>query len=198
MNDSLSRYRPYFAMILLFAVVLAGTVLVLRRPEPSPMLILTPTPRPTPTVALIVVDVRGAVARPGVYKFPAGSRLQDALAQAGDLLPNADTSGLNPARKLIDGEQITVYLVGQAPPTSAPTAGGRTAAATKTPPGLVHLNSATVDELDALPGVGPTIAQRIVDYRDQNGSFEQIEDLKRVHGIGDALFAQIKDLITLQ
>jgi len=198
MNDSLTRYRPYIAMVFLFFVVLAGTIVLLRRPEPSPMIIITPTPRPTPTVVSLVVDVRGAVAKPGVYRFTAGSRLQDALAQAGDLLPNADTRNLNLARKLIDGEQIYIFTVGEATAAPPPNNGGRTAAATRTPMGVININSATLEELDALPGIGPAIAQRIVDYRDQNGAFEQIDDLKKVRGIGDALFAQIKDLITVQ
>ena len=200
MDSSLARYRPYMAMLFLFLVVLAGTIWALRRPEPAALTIITPTPRPTPTTVLLTVDVRGAVAKPGVYTLTAGSRVQDALAQAGDVLPNAETRTLNLARKVNDGEQIYVPTVGEAtvPP---PATSGKSAPAnapTKTPIGRINLNTATLEELDVLPGIGPSIAQRIIDYRNQNGAFKQIEDLKKVRGIGDALFSQIKDLVTLQ
>ena len=199
MNNSLTRYRPYIAMLLLFSIVLAGTIWVLRRPEPPALTVITPTPRPTATMAALVGDVRGAVAKPGVYTLPAGSRVQDALAQAGEPLPNAETRSFNLARKLNDGEQIYVPLIGEA--TAVPPAQGKgvpSTAATKTPMGKININTASLEELDLLPGIGPAIAQRIIDYRNENGVFKQIEDLKKVRGIGDALFGQIKDLITLQ
>jgi competence protein ComEA helix-hairpin-helix repeat region len=84
---------------------------------------------------------------------------------------------------------------------AAPTTPGKGApasAATKTPLGIINLNTATLEELDVLPGIGPAIAQRIIDYRNQNGAFKQIDDLKKVRGIGDALFSQIKDMVTVQ
>ena len=199
MDNSFARYRPYIAMLVLFAIVLAGTIWVLRRPEPPALTVITPTPRPTATLVAIVVDVRGAVAKPGVYTLPAGSRVQDALARAGDPLPNAETRSFNLARKVNDGEQIYVPLIGEAtavPP--APAKGAPSTAATKTPVGKININTATLEDLDVLPGIGATIAQRIIDYRNQNGAFKQIEDLKKVRGIGDALFGQIKDLVTLQ
>jgi competence protein ComEA len=200
MDNSFTRYRPYIAMLVLFLIVLGGTVWVLRRPEPAALTIVTPTPRPTATLAAIMVDVRGAVAKPGVYSLPAGSRVQDALAQAGDVLPNAETRSFNLARKVNDGEQIYVPTVGEATvaPPVTPGKGVQSNAATKTPIGKINLNTATLEELDLLPGIGPAIAQRIIDYREQNGAFKQIEDLKKVRGIGDAMFGQIKDLVTLQ
>jgi competence protein ComEA len=200
MNDSLARYRPYLAMMFLFLIVLGGTLWVLRRPEPTALTIITPTPRPTATLASIIVDVRGAVAKPGVYTLAAGSRMQDALAQAGDVLANAETHNLNLARKLNDGEQIYVPTVGEAtiPPPATPGKSTASSAATKTPLGKINVNTATLEELDVLPGIGPAIAQRIIDYRNQNGAFKQIEDLKKVRGIGDALFSQIKDMVTVQ
>jgi competence protein ComEA len=195
MDDSLARYRPYLAMTTLFLIVLVGTIFVLRRPEPAVLTIITPTPRATPTTAAIIVDVRGAVAQPGVYTLPLGSRVQDALALAGNPLDNAETRGLNLARRLNDGEQIYVPTFSEATRTplavTIPSSG-------KTPPGKVNINTATVAELDVLPGIGPSIAQRIVDYRTQNGAFKKADDLKKVRGIGDALFDQIKDLITVQ
>ena len=200
MDNSLARYRPYIAMLFLFLVVLGGTIWALRRPEPAALTIITPTPRPTPTTASIIVDVRGAVAKPGVYTLTAGSRVQDALAQAGDVLPNAETRTLNLARKVNDGEQIYVPTVGDAtvPPPAASGKSNPSNAATKTPIGIINLNTATLEELDALPGIGPSIAQRIIDFRTQNGAFEKIEDVKKVRGIGDALFSAIKDRITVQ
>jgi competence protein ComEA len=199
MNNSLTHYRPYIAMLFLFSIVLAGTIWVLRRPEPPALTIITPTPRPTATLAALVVDVRGAVAKPGVYTLAVGSRVQDALALAGNPLPNAETRTFNLARKINDGEQIYVPLIGEATTVpSMPSKGVQPTAATKTPQGKINVNTATLEELDLLPGIGPAIGQRIIDYRNENGVFKQIEDLKKVRGIGDVLFGQIKDLVTLQ
>ncbi len=200
MNDSFARYRPYLAMLFLFLIVLGGTIFVLRRTEPAPIAIITPTPRPTATLASIIVDMRGAVTKPGVYTLAAGSRVQDALAQAGDALANAETRNLNLARKLNDGEQIYVPTVGEASATPPPANTGKSASvsASKTPLGTININTATLDDLDSLPGIGPAIAQRIIDYRNQNGAFKKIEDLKQIRGIGDALFDQIKGMVTVQ
>jgi competence protein ComEA len=200
MDDPLARYRPYLAMLLLFAVVLGGTILLLRRPEPPPLTIVSPTPRATATIALVIVDVRGAVSKPGVYTLPVGSRVQDVLAQAGGTSSNADTRPLNLARKLNDGEQLYVPRVGEATPTPAPVAAPAKsgAANTKAPIGKININTASVEELDALPGIGPALGQRIVDYRTQNGAFGAIQDLKKVRGIGDKSFEELKDLITVQ
>ena len=100
MDDSLTRYRPYLAMLALFVVVLAGTVFFLRRPEPpAAVTIVTVTPRPTALPASIIVDVRGAVNKPGVYTLPVGSRMQDVLTLAGDVTSGADTRPLNLARR---------------------------------------------------------------------------------------------------
>ncbi len=200
MDSSFTRYRPYIAMVVLFAIVLAGTILILRQPAAAPLTIITPTPRPSATPASVIIDVRGAVAQPGVYTLSAGSRLQDALTQAGGVLPNAETRNLNLARRLNDGEQIYVPQAGEVT-VAAPTTPGKGApasAATKTPLGIINLNTATLEELDVLPGVGPAIAQRIIDYRNQNGAFKQIDDLRKVRGIGDALFSQIKDMVMVQ
>jgi competence protein ComEA len=199
MDDSLTRYRPYLAMLALFVVVLAGTVFFLRRPEPPAVVtIVTVTPRPTAPPASIIVDVRGAVNKPGVYTLPVGSRMQDVLTLAGDVTSSADTRPLNLARRLNDGEQIYVPLVGEATPAPIPVTGKAAPTAPKPASGKINLNTATLAELDTLPGIGPAIAQRILDYRAQNGDFKTIDDLKKVRGIGDALFNQIKDLIATQ
>ncbi|MEW5721015.1 MAG: helix-hairpin-helix domain-containing protein [Chloroflexota bacterium] len=198
MTDSFARYRPYLAMFVLFVVVLAGTIFFLRRPEPPSVVTLaTVTPRPSATPASLIVDVRGAVNKPGVYTLPVGSRVQDALTLAGEVTGSADTRSLNLARRLNDGEQIYVPAVGEAAP-APPTASGKAAPTAPRVSGKINLNTATLAELDTLSGIGPAIAQRIIDYRTQNGDFKTIEDLKKVRGIGDALFNQIKDLITVQ
>ena len=199
MDDPLKRYRPYLAMSFLFLIVLVGTIFVLRRPEPVAMTIITPTPRPTPTLAMVLVDVRGAVAKPGVYALPSGSRVQDALVLAGDVSTGAEIRGLNMARKLNDGEQLYIPTAGEATtaPLATPSRGDKAPTPTRTPLGKINLNTATIEELDVLPGIGPAIAQRIVEYRTQNGEFKQIEDLKKVRGIGEVLFNQVKDYITV-
>ncbi len=209
MVDPLKRYGPYLAMLVLFLVVLVGTVFILRRPEPVVMTIITPTPRPTPTlaptptVAMVRVDVRGAVAKPGVYALPSGSRVQDAVTLAGDLVSGAEIRNINMARKLNDGEQLYIPATGEAtaaPPTTAPAPakGEKAPTPTKTPLGKININTATAEELDLLPGIGPAIAERIIQYRTENGPFKAPEDLKKVRGIGDALYNQMKDKITVE
>lgn len=158
-------------------------------PEPSP------SPGPPPTAAgpggRIVVDVSGKVRRPGVLRLPAGSRVADALRAAGGVKAGTDLTGLNRARVLMDGEQVVVG--GPAPPgPTGPTGtgqGGSQAA------GPVSLNSATVEQLDTLPGVGPVLAQHIVDYRTEHGGFRSVDELRDVDGIGDRRFADLQTLV---
>jgi len=132
----------------------------------------------------IFVDVTGAVNKPGVYTLTGKSRVIDAIKAAGDSAPGADLSTINLARVLNDGEQIYVDS------TVVNRSGVRVSKAVRSGP--ININRATARQLDALDGVGPVIAQRIVDYRKINGSFFTIEDLQKVSGIGAAKFAQIK------
>jgi competence protein ComEA len=132
----------------------------------------------------IFVDVTGAVNRPGVYTLTGKSRVIDAIKAAGDSAPGADLSTINLARVLNDGEQIYVDS------TVVNSSGVRVSKAVHSGP--ININRATARQLDALDGVGPVIAQRIVDYRKINGSFLTIDDLQKVSGIGAAKFAQIK------
>jgi competence protein ComEA len=132
----------------------------------------------------IFVDVTGAVNKPGVYTLTGKSRVIDAIKAAGDSAPGADLSTINLARVLNDGEQIYVDS------TVVNSNGMRISKAVRSGP--ININRATARQLDALDGVGPVIAQRIVDYRKINGSFLTIDDLQKVSGIGAAKFAQIK------
>ncbi|MEU6077742.1 helix-hairpin-helix domain-containing protein [Micromonospora sp. NPDC047074] len=146
----------------------------------------------------LVVAVAGKVRRPGLVRVPAGARVADAVEAAGGALPGVDVALLNPARKLTDGELILVGVA--APPGAAPSPGTAAGGAPGTAPGAggrLNLNTATLAQLDALPGVGPVLAQRILAHRDQHGGFRSVGDLRQVDGIGDARYEQLKDLVTV-
>lgn len=145
----------------------------------------------------IVVDVGGKVREPGIHRLPAGSRVADALHAAGGVKPGTDTDGLNRARFLVDGEQV---IVGGPAPAPAPGAGGGPApggpaGGVAAPTAPIPLNTATADQLDTLPGVGPVLAQHIIDYRTQHGGFRSVDELREVNGIGDRRFADLRDLV---
>jgi competence protein ComEA len=175
-------------VVALVAVLFAAAVWWRARPQgmavPEPAA-LAPGPSATATSGLVVVDVQGRVRRPGIVRLPAGSRAVDAVRAAGGVLRGVDTSGLNLARVLTDGEQL---LVG-APPNGV--AGGAPRSGS-TGPGLIDLNTATVEQLDTLPGVGPVLAQRIVEFRQAHGRFSAVDELQEVSGIGPAKFASLK------
>ncbi|WP_413757225.1 helix-hairpin-helix domain-containing protein [Streptomyces sp. MMBL 11-3] len=145
--------------------------------------------------AEIVVDVSGRVREPGIHRLPAGSRVTDALEAAGGVRPGADTEGLNRARFLVDGEQVVVGapqpVAGPGAAGSAGTGGGAAAA----PTAPVALNTATLDQLDTLPGVGPVLAQHIIDYRTRHGGFRSVDELREVNGIGDRRFADLQNRV---
>ncbi|MFD8072134.1 ComEA family DNA-binding protein [Streptomyces sp. NPDC059718] len=146
-------------------------------------------PSPAPGAKpVLVVDVAGKVRRPGLRRLPEGSRVADAVDAAGGALPGTDTSALNLARLLADGEQI---VVGR--PAPQPAAGGEGTAAASGP---VSLSAATAEQLDALPGVGPVLARHIIDYRGRHGGFTSVEQLRDVNGIGDRRFSDLKPLVT--
>lgn len=133
--------------------------------------------------AKIVVDVSGKVRDPGIVRLPAGSRVQDAIRAAGGLKHGARAGSLNLARELVDGEQIVVGGPGAASP---PVAGGSPSAAP------IDLNTATIDQLETLPGVGPVLGQRIIDYRTAHGGFTAVEQLQDISGIGEKTYADLK------
>ncbi|WP_442935224.1 helix-hairpin-helix domain-containing protein [Micromonospora sp. CPCC 206061] len=140
--------------------------------------------------AEVVVAVAGKVRKPGLVRLPAGARVADALEAAGGVLPGTDVALLNLARKVTDGELI---LVGVTAPPAPPGGAGPSAQSG----GKVNLNTATLAELDTLPGVGPVLAQRILDHRDQRGGFRSVSDLRQVDGIGDARYEQLKELVVV-
>lgn len=159
----------------------------------------------TAGAALLMVHVAGAVASPGVVQLPASARVVDAVRAAGGLRADADPDRVNLAAPLVDGSRVVVPVLGQAPPVEvgsvppAPigTGAGNTAGATGSTGAPIDLNTATVAQLDELPGVGPTTAQAIVDHRDAEGPFTSVDALLDVRGIGDAKLEALRDLVTV-
>lgn len=151
--------------------------------------------QPLPTPLPMVVDVRGEVMRPGVYELPLGSRIQDAIEAAGGLTLKADQSQINRAALLADGQQIIIPSK-----LSGRVIGDVTIGIGSSTPSLgelININTADLAALDSLPGIGPALAQRIIDYRDANGPFQSIEEIMNVTGIGESIFANIQSLITV-
>jgi competence protein ComEA len=158
----------------------------------------TATTSTVATATNLVVHVAGAVAKPGVVTLRAGSRVVDAIDAAGGARANADLDRLNLAAKLTDGERVAVPVRGQpAPPLEPTTSGGDDAGGGSGASGPINLNTASLTQLESLPGIGPTLAQAIVDARERSGGFRSVDDLRRVRGIGDARFAQVKALVTV-
>jgi competence protein ComEA len=202
MDGWLERYRGYI-LILLFGLVVLGVVFFfLRRPQPEPITILPPEPTatsmPTPTPRPLCVYVSGAVARPDVYELPPDSIVKDAVEAAGGPTGEADLNRINLARRVQDEEQIYVPQKGEESLPVSPPSGPSLSSPSSQKGDKVNINTATAEELDTLPGVGPSIAQRIIDYRTTHGPFRSIEDIKKVKGIGDATFEELKDKITVR
>ena len=187
-------------LVALLAVTLGGAGLWYVRSLPRPVEVVAApsggtasapaSASPSPEV-VVLVDVAGWVRRPGVYEFSEGARVIDAIDAAGGARSGALLEALNLAAPLTDGIQILVPREGQEGLAPAPVTGGAVAG------GLVNVNSAIATELEELPGIGEVIAQRIIDYRTENGPFATVEDLLDVSGIGDATLADIRDLVTV-
>ena len=144
-----------------------------------------------------VVHVAGAVVRPGVYTLAAGSRVADAIEAGGGPAPEADLDRLNLAAKVVDGQRVLVTRRGEpAPPDEGTTGGGDPASGVGSGERL-NLNTATKAQLEALPGIGPSMAQAILDQRQRRGGFRSVRDLLDVRGIGDARFAELRDLVSV-
>ncbi len=155
-------------------------------------------------VPVLFVHILGAVLSPGLYELREGDRFVDAIAAAGGFTEPADRGAVNLARRLSDGEQIYVPVVGEAPVSAPGTVGsappgsaGSGSAGSATVGGKVDLNAADAAALDTLPGVGPATAARIIEWRETNGRFSAIEDLLSVSGIGEKTFADLEDLVTV-
>lgn len=194
MDGSFERYKG----IALFGVVLLtlmGVVLFeLLRPSPQPLVITTVTPYPSPaqspTPSPLQVYVSGAVDKPDVYVLSPGSIVKDAVVAAGGPASDADLDRINLAAQVSDGQHVYVPHLGEeSPPVQLPSS--RSASG-----GTINVNSAALSELDLLPGIGPALAQRIIDYREAHGPFADIHDITEVSGIGESIFQNIQDLIT--
>ena len=168
----------YIVIGVLIGLLLAGLLWLAVVPPSAPPITLLPTPTPAP----IKVYVTGAVLAPGVYELPAGSRAQDAVEAAGGFLPGAAKEQVNLAALLEDEVQIHIPFTS----TTSRAQGGR-----------LNINTATAEELATLPGIGPTTAERIVEYRLQHGFFRTIQDIQNVPGIGPTTFEKIRDYITV-
>jgi competence protein ComEA len=161
-----------------------------------------PTAAATATApqAPLVVSVSGKVHRPGLVEVPGGARVADVLEAAGGALPGTDLAGLNLARRVADGEQVAVGVPAAPDATPASPPGGAVSpggAAPEAPAGKIDLNVATAEQLDALPGVGPVTAQRILEWRTRHGRFARVEQLREIEGIGERRFAQLRELVVV-
>jgi competence protein ComEA len=152
---------------------------------------------PSPTPAAVIVDVAGWVRRPGVYEFRQGDRVIDAIRMAGGGRSGADLASINLAALLTDGEQIVVPRKARAGIGAAGIGGGLTAPGSVGTEPLINLNTATLDQLESLPGIGPALGQRILDYREEHGPFRSVDDLLNVSGIGDKRLADIRPKVTV-
>lgn len=190
----LSRRRILVAAGCVVLLLFLGSKL-LARPQASAGL-APPAAAPTETAAAapaeLVVDVVGAVRRPGLYRLTQGARIADAVTRAGGATAKADLALINLAAPLADGEQVIVPRRGAAA-LGAPAGAGSAAGAPSSGP--VHLSTATLEQLDSLPGIGPVTAQKILDYRQKHGAFTSVDGLDAVPGIGPARLDQLKDLV---
>jgi len=193
----LSRRRLLVAAGCLALLLFVGSKL-LARPQTSAAL-APPAAAPTETAAAaptaVVVDVVGAVRRPGLYRLRQGARIADAVSRAGGATPKADLALINLAAPLADGEQVVVPRRGTAALGAPAGAAGAGSAGGAPSGGPVHVSTATLEQLDSLPGIGPVTAQKILDYRQKHGAFTSVDELDAVPGIGPARLDQLKDLV---
>ncbi len=185
-------YRQ-LAMVAALLVALGAGGYLLLRPAPRPEGGFLPAAREEEgeeaAGTRLTVHVAGAVVHPGVVLLDPGARVMDAVQQAGGALPEADLDSLNLAQPVRDGEKITVPRRGE----NTPTGGGSAPGAS----GKVNINTASKEELERLPGIGPTLAQRILDYRQSKGGFRSVDELGKVSGIGPKKFEELKDLVEI-
>jgi competence protein ComEA len=196
--------RELFGLIAVALLIVGGAALWYVRSLPSSVRIEASTERTdragsaaalTPTPAVLIVDVAGWVRRPGVYEFRQGDRVIDAIRMAGGGKTGADLQSINLAALLVDGQQIVVPKRGQGVPEAGMTGGALPG--TGGAEALINLNTATLDQLESLPGIGPALAQRILDYRQLHGPFRKVEDLLNVSGIGEKRLADLRSNVTV-
>jgi competence protein ComEA len=193
---------PLISLLLIIVSLLSGCYR-------SPQIVIENTEEPSPTPSEIYVHVAGEVQLPGLYKLPQGARVADAIKLAGGATSEADIDSLNLAMVLKDGDKIVVPKkapqnsseeeeTAEFQPSYPENQSQASASSQPVQTKKININTASASELEALPGIGPVLAQRIVDYRTQKGGFKSIEELKEVSGIGDKKFEAIKDLITVK
>jgi competence protein ComEA len=187
--DVVERFRVPIVGVLCCLLVAAGGVIYLRRPVAQPIEIVEPPPDPVPSPVQVAVYVTGAVLNPGVYYLPGESRVQDALEAAGGPTADADLDRVNLAQRVHDEDQIYFPEVGEEMVPASSTGGSTD--------GRTNINTASAAELEDLPGIGPALAQSIIDYRDSHGPFDSIEEIMDVQGIGQGVFEDIRELIAV-
>ena len=217
MNSTwLEHYRNVIFVALLLSTLAGIGIFYARQPNPEPVIVATlastatqppaetPTTAPTPTPLPVRVYVTGAVVNSDVYILPSGSIIKDAILAAGGMTLEADDERINQALELEDQQQIHIPRLDEENPLP-PVQGGKTTApakeqenkASQSGDALVNINTATLEQLDTLPGIGPAIGQRIIDYREQFGGFGSPDAIMEVSGIGEATFEKIRLLITV-
>lgn len=188
MGEILEEYikKPFITLIIgvLFGLLLSAVILLISSPPRANAIRILPTATQSP----LTVDVDGAVDQPGIYQLPVNSRINDAILAAGGPLTDANLDSINRAALLKDGMKIYIPAQGEQIALD-----GNSPAS---PINLININTATQKELEALPGIGPGKAGDIIEYRQNHGDFDTIEDIQNVSGIGESLFQEIKDQIT--
>jgi len=188
MIETIKKYSTYIIIVIVFGLIVLG---ILTKKEVEPVISFSDTEYNERSIenVFIYVDVKGAVQNPGVYKLEKDSRMFQVIKLAGGLTADADQNAINLSIILADQDVLYVPTIGEEFPNV-------TIAIESEIDGIININSATVEALENLPGIGPSTAQKIIDYRTENGLFETTEDIKNVSGIGDATYDEIKDFIT--
>ncbi|MGA0866610.1 MAG: helix-hairpin-helix domain-containing protein [Candidatus Nanopelagicaceae bacterium] len=196
LSDLTKEQRRGLVVISITALAFALFSFFSARGEAVPQVVATSPTVASPPALVIFVDITGRVKAPGVYQLPDGSRVIDAVTMAGGFKRGFDASHINLARKLIDGEQVAIKSKKFQPITPPATRKGIFGGSSGYN-GMVSVNSGTKAQFDSLPGIGPVLAQRIIDHRTRNGSFATIESIQDVSGIGASIFGQISSRLTL-